>query len=133
MPAISRDDLNLMYALIDRMTETESQNKGLIIEMCQTMIGDLIETGQLKPLADYVARYSYLPRAESEALAASIYPDRQTTNTVEYESGYKEANSAPLEMILIYAHAENDFQRGWNANITERTNSSDPGSSTFIP
>ena len=41
--------------------------------------------------------------------------------STEYRKGFDQAESAPLEMILLYPDPANDFQRGWNANITQRT------------
>jgi hypothetical protein len=41
-------------------------------------------------------------------------------NSTDYENGYQQAESAPIEMILAYPDADNDFQRGWNANIKYR-------------
>lgn len=40
--------------------------------------------------------------------------------SMDYLKGYNQAFAEPLENILLYAHADTDFQRGWNAAIKER-------------
>lgn len=59
-------------ATIDRLTDEENRDDSLLLEMSQAMLGDLIGTGELKPLADYIAHYTYLTRDESVRLAAEI-------------------------------------------------------------
>jgi hypothetical protein len=74
MPGASAEQLATINAVIDRLTDTENRDDGLIIEMLQAMIGDLIANGELRPLADYIAHYTYLTRIDAEEMAADIHP-----------------------------------------------------------
>jgi hypothetical protein len=38
----------------------------------------------------------------------------------EFRDGFRQADSTPIEMILLYAHEDNAYQSGWNANIRSR-------------
>ena len=39
----------------------------------------------------------------------------------EFNRGYRLAATSPIEMILRYEPAADEFERGWNENIAERT------------
>ena len=49
--------LNRIYAAVDHMADLEGQDAMLVIEMSQAMLNDLIETGDLAPMVEYVKRY----------------------------------------------------------------------------
>lgn len=57
MDASAISVLNRIYAAIEHMTGLEGQDPMLIIEMSQAMINDVIETGDILPMIDYVKRY----------------------------------------------------------------------------
>jgi hypothetical protein len=52
-----RDNLQVVYALVDAMMELEGQDRDLVLEMSQCMINDLIERGELNALHNYVLSY----------------------------------------------------------------------------
>lgn len=66
--------LGLVRAAVDHMLDLDDQSKHLTAEMSQAMIGDLIQDGELKPLATYLARYCDVigSQAEAEQLAEEI-------------------------------------------------------------
>jgi hypothetical protein len=49
--------LNRIYAAVDYVSNLENQDEGLIIEMSQQMLSDLINNGEIKPMIEYVNRY----------------------------------------------------------------------------
>jgi hypothetical protein len=49
--------LNRIYAAVEYMTELENQDRSMVIEMSQAMLNDVIETGELQPMFNYVKRY----------------------------------------------------------------------------
>lgn len=56
-----------VYAAVDFfMTNLESQDSVLTIEMSQAMLNDIIETGAIKPMIDYVRRYCDCADSEDE-------------------------------------------------------------------
>jgi transcription initiation factor TFIIIB Brf1 subunit/transcription initiation factor TFIIB len=57
MPEISREILNRIYAAVDYLANIETQDRSLIIDMSQAMINDVIETGELLPMIDYIKRF----------------------------------------------------------------------------
>jgi hypothetical protein len=57
MPEISREILNRIYAAVDYLANIETQDRSLIIDMSQAMINDVIETGELLPMVDYIKRF----------------------------------------------------------------------------
>jgi hypothetical protein len=66
--------LNRIYAAVDHMANLESQDKGLVVDMSQAMLNDLIETGELKPMLAYVGRYCDVADGpeDAERIAADI-------------------------------------------------------------
>jgi hypothetical protein len=57
MDASTISVLNRIYAAIEHMAELEGQDPVLIVEMSQAMINDVIETGDILSMIDYVKRY----------------------------------------------------------------------------
>lgn len=49
--------LNLIYKAVDFLTEIEGQDRTLVIEMSQAMLNDYINSGEIKPLIEYIKRY----------------------------------------------------------------------------
>ncbi len=49
--------LNRVYAAVDYISNLEGQDTMLALEMSQQMISDVINTGEIKPMIDYVRRY----------------------------------------------------------------------------
>ena len=68
------EDLRRVYAAVDYLTQFEGQDQGLVIEMTQAMIRDLIDTDGLAPLAGYIGRYCDVAdnRADVERFTAEI-------------------------------------------------------------
>lgn len=68
--------LGTIRAAVDTLTVFEGQDRGLIIEMSQHMLQDVIDNGQLAPLADYIRRYCDVLDSSEEAstIAATITP-----------------------------------------------------------
>ena len=64
--AITSVMLNRVYFAVEHMTNLEGQDHTLVIEMSQAMINDLIETGELKPVIEYVKRYCDVADSETE-------------------------------------------------------------------
>lgn len=66
--------LNRIYATVDAMFNEESQDRSMIVEMSQAMINDLIESGQIMPIVEYVKRYGTIfdNAEEMEEFAAGI-------------------------------------------------------------
>jgi len=51
------DILNRIYAAVDYISNLDGQDTTLALEMSQQMISDLINTGAIRPILDYVRRY----------------------------------------------------------------------------
>jgi hypothetical protein len=49
--------LNRIYAATDALQNLEGQDTGLVIEMSQAMLNDVIEHSELSPMIVYVRRY----------------------------------------------------------------------------
>lgn len=49
--------LNRIDTAVDHLMDLEGQDPMLVIEMFQAMLGDVLDRGGLKPMADYVGRY----------------------------------------------------------------------------
>lgn len=66
--------LNRIYAAVDYLSNLESQDTMLTLEMSQQMISDLIETGEIKPMIDYINRYCDVIDGpeDAERIAADI-------------------------------------------------------------
>ncbi len=47
-------------ATMNRISELEGQDKGLVIEMTEAMLTDLEVDGELQPLTRYIERYCYV-------------------------------------------------------------------------
>jgi hypothetical protein len=56
-PAALTTQLNRMFYAVEYMASLEGQDRTLVIEMSQAMLGDITERGGLKPLVEYVKRY----------------------------------------------------------------------------
>jgi hypothetical protein len=52
--------------------------------------------------------------------AAQASAESASSEATEFREGFRQANITPIEMIRLYAHAENAYQRGWNTNIIAR-------------
>ena len=63
-----------IYAAVEYLTELEGQDRSLVIDMSQTMLSDVIERGQLDPMADYIRRFCDVidGPADVERIAADI-------------------------------------------------------------
>lgn len=74
MDEATRTQLSLIVVAVETLTEHEGQDQGLVIEMSQHMLHDLIHGGELAPMVDYVARYCDVldSREDAGALAARI-------------------------------------------------------------
>ena len=57
MDEATRTQLSRIDAAIEFMANLEGQDPMLIVEMSQAMLADVIETGELRPMADYVKQY----------------------------------------------------------------------------
>jgi hypothetical protein len=66
--------LNRIYAAVDYMMELENQDRPMVVEMSQAMLNDVIETGELRPMLDYVKRYCDVIDGpdDAERIAADI-------------------------------------------------------------
>lgn len=66
--------LNRIYYAVDHLSELEGQDSGLVIEMSQAMLNDVIEHGELAPLIGYVTRYCDVADSDEdrERIAADI-------------------------------------------------------------
>ena len=53
--------------------------------------------------------------------AAQASAEAASSEAGEFREGFRQADVTAIEMIRLYAHADNAFQRGWNANIIART------------
>ena len=73
-PAAITTQLNRIFFAIDYVADLEGQDKGLVIEMSQAMLSDVIEGRGLKPLAEYVGRYCDVidSAADAERIAGEI-------------------------------------------------------------
>lgn len=52
------DQLNRIYATVDALSNEESQDRTLVLQMSQAMLNDLIESGQIEPIANYIRKYN---------------------------------------------------------------------------
>jgi hypothetical protein len=57
MDETTRALLNRIYAAVDYMSNLENQDQTMVSEMSQAMLNDIIETGNLRPMLEYVKRY----------------------------------------------------------------------------
>lgn len=57
MDETTKFQLNRIYATVDYMINLDGQDSVLVVEMSQAMINDLIESGQIEPIVNYVKRY----------------------------------------------------------------------------
>lgn len=53
--------------------------------------------------------------------AAQASGEFASSEAAEFREGFRQADLAPIEMIRMYAHADNAYQQGWNTNIHART------------
>jgi len=49
--------LNRIYAAVDYVSNLDGQDTELVLDMSQQMLSDLINTGSIKPMIEYVKRY----------------------------------------------------------------------------
>jgi hypothetical protein len=72
--------LNRIYAAIDYMSNLENQDTMMTLEMSQQMISDVINTGEIKPMIDYVKRYCDVIDGPEDAqrIADEIVSDDET-------------------------------------------------------
>ena len=49
--------LNRIYNAVDYVSQLDGQDQTLALEMSQQMLSDLINTGEIKPMIDYVRQY----------------------------------------------------------------------------
>jgi hypothetical protein len=49
--------LNRIYAAVDHLSNLDGQDADLVLDMSQQMLSDLINTGGIGPMVDYVKRY----------------------------------------------------------------------------
>jgi hypothetical protein len=70
----TRAQLELIYAAVDRMSDLDGQDKGMIIEMALKMLGDVTDGPGLAPTLDYVKHYCDVidSPADAERIAAEI-------------------------------------------------------------
>jgi hypothetical protein len=59
--------LNRIYYAVEYMTNLEGQDAGLVVEMSQAMLNDVIEGHGLKPLVSYVRQYCDVIDSEADA------------------------------------------------------------------
>lgn len=66
--------LSRIYAAIDYMTNLDGQDHGLVIEMSQAMLNDLLEGRDLAPMVEYVKRFCDVIDSadDAEQIAADI-------------------------------------------------------------
>ena len=66
--------LRRVVAAVDYLADFEGQDSGLVIEMSQAMLGDVIEGRGLRPMAEYVGRYCDVidSPADVDRIAAEI-------------------------------------------------------------
>jgi hypothetical protein len=74
---ITTAQLNQVDSAVEHLASLEDQDSALVIEMVQAMLGDLIEDGTLRPMADYVRRYCDVVgnAQEADQIAAEIAAD----------------------------------------------------------
>jgi hypothetical protein len=60
-------------------------------------------------------------RLRDELNAGEAAAEFASSEAAHFREGFRQADITPIEMIRLYAHADNAFQRGWNANIISRT------------
>jgi hypothetical protein len=67
------NDLERIHATVAAVSELEGQDEGLVIEMSQAMLSDLI-AGELGEIADYIAHYCDVLDSPDEAreIAAGV-------------------------------------------------------------
>jgi hypothetical protein len=73
-PGPAMADLSRILAAVDYLTDIEGQDRGLVIEMSQAMLGDVIEGRGLLPLAEYIRHYCDVidGPADADRIAAEI-------------------------------------------------------------
>jgi len=73
-PAVIITQLNSILSAVDYLSDLEGQDKGLVIEMSQAMLGDVSEGRGLRPLVEYVGRYCDVidSAADAERIAGEI-------------------------------------------------------------
>lgn len=73
-PAAITTQLNQIFFAVDYMADLEGQDQGLVIEMSQAMLNDVIKGHGLKPLAEYIGRYCDVidSAADAERIAGEI-------------------------------------------------------------
>lgn len=49
--------LNRIYAAVDYVSNLDGQDQVLALDMSQAMLNDLIDTGGIAPMTDYIRRY----------------------------------------------------------------------------
>jgi hypothetical protein len=49
--------LNRIYTTVDYMANLDGQDRTLVIDMSQAMLGDLIDNGTLQPMINYVKMF----------------------------------------------------------------------------
>lgn len=57
MDDATRSQLQRVWNAAEYMAGLENQDRDMVVEMTQDMLADVIETGRLRPTADYVGRY----------------------------------------------------------------------------
>lgn len=68
-------DLRLIHSAVRCLGDLEGQDEGLIIEMSQMMLSDILEGHGLAPMADYVNHYCDVIDSPQDAdrIVASIH------------------------------------------------------------
>ena len=71
---ISIDVLNRIYSAVDYMSNLEGQDRTMVIEMSQFMLNDVIESGNLRPMVEYVKMFCDVLDSpeDAEEIAADI-------------------------------------------------------------
>jgi hypothetical protein len=66
--------LNRIYFAVEYLANLEGQDQGLVIEMSQAMLNDLIEGRGLVPMLEYIKRYCDVIDGpeDAERIAADI-------------------------------------------------------------
>jgi hypothetical protein len=66
-PAAVTTQLNRIFYAVEYMSNLEGQDAGLVVEMSQAMLNDVIEGHGLKPLVSYVKQYCDVIDSEADA------------------------------------------------------------------
>lgn len=66
--------LSRILGAVDYLCELEGQDRDLVLEMSQAMLGDVIEGRGLRPMAEYVRHYCDVADspADADRIAAEI-------------------------------------------------------------